>query len=168
MPFFSIVLLLLLVFSCTNSDEISSINPVNWKNRTTLIPALDSLTTGTTYLSVYSQIYSFSEHRSQDLTVTVSMRNTNKKDTIYIQRAEYFGTNGKPIRTYFTQPVFIGPMETVEIIIDNDDRTGGSGANFLFEWSVKSDIHPPLFEAVMISTAGSLGISFVTQGKQID
>jgi hypothetical protein len=154
--------------SCMKKEEVSSINPINWERRMVGLPVLDSLTKGTTYLSVYSQIYSFTEHRSADLTVTVSMRNTNRADTIFIRHADYYDTAGKLIRTYFNQPVFIGPLETVEIIIDEIDRAGGSGANFLFDWMIKPGIHEPFFEAVMISTAGSQGLSFVTEGRRVE
>lgn len=154
--------------SCTEKQEISSINPVNWENRMLNLPQTDSLRKGMTYLSVYSEVYSLTEHRSQDLTATVSMRNTNRTDTIYINRAEYYDTSGKLIRTYIKRPVFVAPMETVEIIIDENDKMGGSGANFLFDWTIKDGVHEPLFEAVMISTAGSLGLSFVTEGKRLE
>jgi hypothetical protein len=134
----------------------------------TSLPVLDSLIEGTTYLSVYSQIYSITEHRSLDLTVTVSMRNVNQSDTIYLDHAKYYNTSGKLIRTYFDKTVFIAPLETIEIVIDKKDRAGGSGANFLFDWKVGAGVHAPFFEAVMISTDGSKGISFVTDGQRVE
>jgi len=41
-------------------------------------------------------------------------------------------------------------LETVEIIIEDRDMEGGSGANFVFDWAIENDKNPPLFEAVMI------------------
>lgn len=164
---FKTFLLMLLTQSCNEKVEISSVDPVNWKKRTVEVELKDSLPHGTTYLSVYSQIYSLTEHRTHDLTVTVSMRNTNKKDTVYINKAEYFDTNGNSIRTYFNKTIFIAPMETVEIIIDEIDQQGGTGANFLFEWTIKPNSNDPFFEAIMISTYGQQGLSFTTQGIKI-
>lgn len=163
-----ILFLTLLIQSCKETDEISSINPVNWEKRTIEFERSDSLVQGTTYLSVYSQIYSQSEHRTHDLTATVSMRNMNKTDTIYITKAEYFNTKGNSIRTYFDKTIFIAPMETVEIIIDERDQEGGTGANFLFYWSIKPNSNNPFFEAIMISTSGQQGLSFTTQGQKIN
>jgi hypothetical protein len=162
-----ILLLMLVIQSCQEKKEVSSIDPVNWSKRMIDRPLNESLTHGTTYLSVYSQIYSQSEHRTHDLTVTVSMRNTTLTDTLYIEKAEYFDTAGKSIRTYFDQPIFIAPMETVEIVIDEIDQDGGTGANFLFSWRIKPESNEPLFEGVMISTSGQQGLSFTTQGKRI-
>ena len=122
---------------------------------------------GSTYLSVYSEIYSESEHRTFNLTATVSMRNTSRSDTVFVHRAEYFNTQGVAIRSYFDRPILIEPMETVEIIIDEDDREGGSGANFIFDWAVRPGSPAPHFESVMISTYGQQGLSFTATGVHI-
>ncbi|MCB0485687.1 MAG: DUF3124 domain-containing protein [Flavobacteriaceae bacterium] len=153
--------------SCNKEKEVSSINPINWSKRTINLTQNDSLVTGTTYLSVYSQIYSQTEHKTHDLTVTVSMRNINRNDTIFIDKAEYFDTKGQSIRTYFDKTIFIAPMEAVEIVIDETDREGGTGANFLFDWKIKQTSQEPLFEGIMISTSGQQGLSFTTHGKRI-
>jgi len=153
--------------SCVDRNEISSINSENWDKRMKDIPLEDTLLKGSSYLSVYSQIYGMTEHRTHDLTVTVSMRNTNLRDTVYINMASYYNTEGKLIRTYFDRPVFLLPMETVEIIIDETDREGGTGANFVFDWTVAPGSNEPFFEAVMISTAGQQGLSFTTSGVRM-
>ena len=158
----------ILTVSCNTKKETSAINPVNWNKRTVNHSLSDSLTQGTTYLSVYSQIYDQSEHRTFDLTVTVSMRNTNMRDTIYINKAEYFDTKGKSIRKYLNETIYIAPMETIEIVINEMDQEGGTGANFLFDWRSHSKLNEPLFEGVMISTSGQQGLSFTTTGKRIN
>lgn len=122
-----------LIVSCNSSEELSSTNPVNWKKRMIDLENMDSLQIGETYLSVYSEIYSITEHRRHSLTNTISMRNISRNDSIFITKAEYFNTKGKLIRTYFDQPIYLLPMETVEIVINEKDREGGTGGNFLFE-----------------------------------
>ncbi len=156
-----------MVFSCEEEKEVSSINPVNWTKRQINNTLNDSLVSGMTYLSIYSQIYSQSEHRTHNLTATVSMRNTNLKDTIFLEKADYFDTHGKLIRTYFNKTIYIAPMETVEIVIDETDKHGGTGANFVFDWKIPPHTHEPFFEGVMISTSGQQGISFTTQGRNL-
>lgn len=166
-PILKILLLCLCIASCQPAADISSINPVNWEKRTITAPLPDSMIQGTTYLSVYSQVYSNTEHRTHDLTATISLRNTNRADTIYIDRAEYFDTHGNSIRTYFDKTIFVAPMETVEIVIDEADQAGGTGANFLFDWRIHSPENEPLFDGVMISTSGQQGLSFATKGHRI-
>ena len=160
-----IIALVILFFSCESEQERSSVNPVNWKKRAVQLNIGDSLIYGETYLSIYSQIYSYTEHRTHDLTSTISMRNTSITDTIYVLSARYFDTHGKLIRTYFKQTIYIAPMETVAIVIDEVDKEGGTGANFLFDWAIQPDCTEPLFEGIQLSTAGR--ISFTTAGKRI-
>jgi len=157
-----------MLMGCENEKEISSYNPNHWEDHYGEIPTRDSLQTGKTYLSIYSHIYSFSLEKSQNLTAMVSLRNVSETDTIYISKADYYNTNGRLIRHYFKKPIFLKPMETVEIVIDETDEHGGSGANFIFEWTSMATTPEPLFEAVMTSLRGSQGLSFTTQGRRID
>lgn len=156
-----------LLLSCKENKEISSYDPVNWNERSAAISPFDSLEEGSTYLSVYSEIYSQTEHRTHNLTATVSMRNIDTKDTLYVEKAEYFNTHGEPIRIYFEKPIYVAPMETVEIVVDETDMEGGTGANFVFEWAKKRSAPDPLFEGVMISTSGQQGLSFTSRGVRI-
>ncbi|MDV7137818.1 DUF3124 domain-containing protein [Maribacter sp. TH_r10] len=165
--FLSLIVLLGLL-GCHEQKEISSVNPENWSKRTIDISKKDSLEYGKTYLSTYSQIYSTSEHKTHNLTAMVSLRNTSDKDTIYVLKANYFDTHGKHVRTYFNNPIFLGPLETAEIIIDEIDVSGGTGSNFIFEWKVPKGCSEPLFEGVMNSTMGQQGLSFTTQGRRIE
>lgn len=156
------------LISCEESNEISSFHPNHWEDHYAVMPKSDSLQTGKTYLSIYSHIYSFSQEKSQSLTAMVSLRNVSEKDTIYISKADYYDTKGKLIRNYFEKPIQLKPLETVEIVIDEADEHGGSGANFIFEWTTKPSTPEPFFEAIMTSLRGSQGLSFTTQGKRIE
>ncbi|UMB55497.1 DUF3124 domain-containing protein [Lutibacter sp. A64] len=157
-----------LISSCEEKSEFSSIQANNWNKRTVKLSAKDTLISGQTYLSVYSQIYSSSEDRTHNLTVTVSMKNINLKDTIYIEKANYYDTKGKLIRTYFNNTIYIAPLETVEIIIDEVDQHGGTGANFVFNWKKEKRTNDPHFESIMISTFGQQGLSFTSQGIKLE
>lgn len=157
--------MLITIGACQSPEnELSSTNPLNWEPRLSHDFKDSTLISGQSYLSIYSHIYSQTEHRQHNLTATVSMRNINQEDTIHISRADYYNTNGQLIRSYFNKPIFVAPLETVEIVIDERDQHGGSGANFIFEWRKPLMAYEPLFEAVMISTSGQQGISFKTTG----
>jgi hypothetical protein len=154
--------------SCQRTKRQSSAHAENWKSRTVTQALPDSLLQGQTYLSVYAEIYSQTEHLTHKLTATVSMRNINMADTIYINKAVYYNTQGQVVRSYFEKTIFIAPMQTVEIVIDETDVEGGTGANFLFDWQAPAGAQEPYFEGVMISTSGQQGLSFTTQGKRVD
>jgi Protein of unknown function (DUF3124) len=156
-----------IVSSCNNDQPSAPPPAVDWSKKLATISKADSLQSGSTYLSVYSHIYALSEKQTTNLTGTISMRNTSQTDTLFIARAEYFDTQGKSVKNYIDKPIFLAPMETAEIIIEQNDATGGSGANFIFDWMIKRSAPEPLFEAIMISTSGGQGLSFITQGKRI-
>ncbi|MAM28991.1 MAG: hypothetical protein CMC13_08205 [Flavobacteriaceae bacterium] len=153
--------------SCVQNRQLSSTDPVNWEKRMLKMAPTDTLENGSTFLSIYSQIFMRTEQDYVDLTVTVSLHNPNMQDSLFINKAVYYNTEGKAIRTYFDKTIFIRPLETVQIVIDGVDNEGGTGANFIFDWQMRPKATEPLFEAIMLSTYGQQGISFVTEGKRI-
>ena len=161
----SLLCIAALAASCTEQIADRLIPTVNWAQRE--VPVPDSLESGTTYLSIYSQIYSEKEKRTHDLTVTVSIRNTDHDQRIYLTGASLYDSKGEKIKNYLSSPAYIDPMETVEIIIDEKDKSGGTGGNFLFHWQKEASANAPLFEAVMISTVGQQGLSFTTTGVDL-
>ncbi len=162
-----LIIALLVMLGCQAEKDLDSIDTENWLKRKIDISQKDSLEYGKSYLSVYSQIYSFSQHEKYNLTGMISLRNTSDVDTIYLLKTEYFDTQGALLRTYFDSPIYLAPMETTEIIIDQKDVAGGTGSNFMFEWKIPPTCPEPLFEGVMISMQGTQGLSFTTQAKRI-
>lgn len=120
----------------------------------------------TSYIPIYSDIYSNSRFYSVLLTATLSIRSTSVKDTTYINSIEYYNTRGELVNSYIDKTLVLGPMETVDYVIDREDNTGGTGANFLVSWGAKRNTKP-LFQAVMISTVGQHGLSFVVDGVSL-
>lgn len=162
-----LLFLSLLILSCQEETDKYPIARENWESRKSSVTDFSDFTVGKTYLPIYSHIYHIHEHRTFDLTSTVSIRNVSMTDSVYLLKADYYNTTGKKIRTYLKKPVYLKPLETVEIIIEEKDIEGGSGANFVFDWATKQAKNPPLFEAVMISTYGQQGLSFTTRGVQV-
>lgn len=165
---FKIVVIALIVNACSGTEtDKYPIKQADWKSKESKIENFDEYFQGKTYLPVYSHIYHVQADRTFDLTITVSMRNISLTDTVFILKADYFNTVGENIRQYIKNPIYLSPLETLEIVIDEQDIEGGSGANFVFDWATPDDKNPPLFEAVMISTYEQQGLSFTTRGVQL-
>lgn len=162
-----ILFLSMLFYSCQSETDKYPVKQADWESRKLEILDFNDFSEGKTYLPVYSHIYHIHEHRTFDLTITISIRNVSQVDSVYILKADYYNTIGGNIREYIKNPIYLKPMETVEIIIAEQDIEGGSGANFMFDWAVKNDKNPPLFEAIMISTNGQQGLSYATRGVQV-
>lgn len=161
---FNAFIAILLIVSCNTEKKSQATEPVNWERRTTDINITHDFLSGKTYLPVYSEIYDQTDENTHLLTITVSIRNTSQTDSLYVTTADYYNTKGEQIRKYIQKPVFLAPLETIEIVIPRLDASGGTGANFIFDWSIKNPTYEPLFEAVMIWTTGNQGISFATHG----
>lgn len=160
-------LLLVFLYSCHEKKKHFVVKPVNWEKRITDLNVEELPCKGTSYLSVYSEIYDMSDETKHLLTATVSMRNTSLTDSLFILKADYFNTSGALIRSYVNKPIFLVPMETLEIVINRRDTSGGSGANFIFDWAMRKENAEPLFESVMIWTTGNQGVSFLTKGVKL-
>lgn len=159
------ICLLFLLNACHSENKKPTPSPeMNWTVRETPSSILDSLESHSSYLSVYSQIYSYTAEETYSLTATVSIHNTSTKDTIFIKSANYYNKHGEQIRSYLSNPIFVKPLESIQIVIAETDEAGGTGANFIFDWATKNETTEPFFEAVMISTSGQQGMSFTTQG----
>jgi len=159
--------IILLLSSCRGEEKHKIIKSTDLGSRIAEISDFSDFVQGKTYLPLYSHIYHRYENQTSDLTITISIRNISITDSIYILKADYYNTDGDNIRQYLNRPIYLKPMESVEIIIAKADKEGGSGANFIFDWAVKNAKNPPLFEAVMISTDGQQGLSFSVRGVQI-
>lgn len=162
---------LLITFAFLNSCDLSkkettpAFHQPDWNSRTLKANGnTDSMKKMQTYLPVYAQIYQVSQERRVNMTATISLRNTDTNDTLFVEQINYYNTEGKLIRKYIDKTVFVKPMETVEIIINSADNEGGTGANFIFDWYTKKETAHPLFESVMVSTEGQQGISFSARG----
>jgi hypothetical protein len=116
------------------------------------------------YVPAYSHIYS-SSGAAVLLATTLSVRNTDPEHPIRIDRVHYFDGDGDLIRELAEDPLLLQPMQTVSFLIEEKDTTGGSGANFVVEWSAQKEINRPIIEAIMI---GDAGLSFKSRGEPID
>jgi hypothetical protein len=92
----------------------------------------------------------------------------DRKVTVTIQQVDYYDAQGKRVRSYLQEPRLLPPLATAEFVIKASDRSGGISASFLVAWESKVRCVPPVVEAVMISTASTQGISFLSQGRVVE
>lgn len=116
------------------------------------------------YVPAYSHIYA-SNGKAMLLATTLSVRNTDPEHPIRVDRVSYFGDDGTPLREMVEQTLVLAPMQTAPFLVEQQDRTSGSGANFVVEWSAREEINRPIIEAVMV---GDGGLSFKSRGEPID
>ena len=120
----------------------------------------------TVYVPAYSHVY-HQDGRPHLLTVTLSVRNTSASRDIVINSVRYFDTNGKEVKSYLEKSLRLAALATTEFLVERNDASGGSGANFLVEWVADNAVTQPIIEAVMIDTSGQQGISFARMGQVV-
>jgi len=118
------------------------------------------------YVPAYSHIY-HGDGDPYQLAITLSVRNTSQDNEIVVKSIRYFDTKGAQVKAYLDKPVRLPALGTTEIVVERDDTSGGSGANFLVEWHAKTPVTEPIIEAVMIATSSHQGISFARRGSVI-
>ncbi|WP_442509031.1 DUF3124 domain-containing protein [Novipirellula sp. SH528] len=121
----------------------------------------------TLYVPAYSHIF----HQSGEprlLTVTLSARNTDRKNDIVLTSVRYYDTSGKERRSLVEKPLRLGPLASTEFVIEQKDKSGGSGASFIVEWMSGQPVNVPVVETVMIDTSNTQGISFVRSATVLE
>ncbi len=117
----------------------------------------------TVYVPSYSHIY-YKGGRPFLLETTLSIRNTDAQHEIAVDLVRYYDTPGRLIKDFLNEPLRLPPLASMDFLVKADDVSGGSGANFIVEWSAPEKVTPPLIEAVMVGIEGQNSISFVRSG----
>jgi hypothetical protein len=97
------------------------------------------------------------------LSALVSIRNTDPKRPLRVLSAKYFDTQGKLIGERVPSPVLLPPLGTLELFVELNDASGGSGANFVIKWEAEQPINPPLVESLHANMDGGKAVIFMTQ-----
>jgi len=121
----------------------------------------------TIYVPAYSHIYSGDREKPFLLTVTVSIRNINPKQPIKITTVDYYETQGNLLTKFMETPVTLKPLASIRYVIPEQDKAGGSGANFMVDWKSDKFVNPPIVESIMIGAKSGQGISFTSRGQAI-
>ena len=103
-----------------------------------------------------------------ELAETVSFRNTDSQNAVVLRSVNYYGSDGKRLRSYLAQPIEVGPFATADFVVTRTDISGGTGANFVINWGATTEVSPPIVEAIMISCGPSRNLSFVSRGLVLD
>lgn len=169
-PFVLLVFISSITFSCINSnpnitesgeDELKVLELDHQINKNNM--AFQD----TIYVPIYSDIYVDEHNQKTLLAATLSIRNTDYKHSLFISKIDYFDTHGNLVRSFINKPIGISPMATVNYVIEKDDDTGGSGANFIVVLNSKNKNIKPIIQAVMMGQIENKGFAFSTDGYSI-
>lgn len=118
---------------------------------------------GSMYVPSYSHIYYHGGSPLQ-LESTLSIRNIDTDQPIYLETVSYYDTDGELVKSYLDQRIKLKPLQTIDFLVEERDSTGGSGANFIVNWNAEDSADQPVMEAVMVGASGSRAIAFSRTG----
>ena len=121
----------------------------------------------TFYVPIYSDIYTDRDNRKVLLSATLSVRNTTLSKSLYINKIDYYSTDGTFVKSYVNSPIELPARGTLNYIVEKEEDKGGSGANFIIEVEGVDDTVTPVIEAVMIGNFSNKGFAFSTVGTPV-
>lgn len=126
----------------------------------------------TLYLPIYSHMLYGNLGKSGKasyvlLSALVSIRNTDTRRPLRVISAKYFDTHGKLLGERVPTAVLLPPLGTLELFVELNDASGGSGANFVVKWEADAPINPPLVEALHANMDGGKAVIFMTQSVPV-
>lgn len=121
----------------------------------------------TLYVPAYSHVYVGDRALEFNLATTLSIRNTDPRDSITVILARYYNSNGVLVREMLKKPISLKPLASTSFFIRERDVTGGFGASFIVKWSADREVNAPVVEAVMVGARAGQGITFVGAGREI-
>lgn len=119
------------------------------------------------YVPAYSEIYFENQNRTLDLSITLSVRNTDSQRAIQLNGVNYYDQRGRLVRNYLPRPRLLPPLATVNFIVDRQDRQGGITPSFGVAWQADARVSQPIAEAVMVSAISNQGLSLLSQGQVV-
>lgn len=165
---FPLILSFIFLFSCTPPEvTIKSKDRIYTYLNADKAPSFEAYQD--VYVSAYSNLYYLDGSRKLYYTVILSLRNISFSDTLYFNRISYINSEGDLLKQYLTDSILVlRPMESLEYIVEQAERAGGAGANFVVSYGIDKGLrNKPIIEAIMSGTAGHHGFAFKTDGVEI-
>jgi hypothetical protein len=159
-------LTLAFVFGCNQETPDSKVE-VQKKQQTISKSALKVAMGNVVYVPAYAQVFYQQNQSTLSLVTTLAIHNTDPKHSLVLRSIRYYSEDGTLLKEYLREPRILSPMATATYGLYPEAPNVGIGANAVVEWVSEQNIAKPIIEAVMISTQGTYGVSFISPGYAI-
>jgi hypothetical protein len=124
----------------------------------------------TVYIAAYPSVYINERGAEFQLTVTLSIRNTDPAHGITITSIKYYDPTGALVKDYLEAPKKLPSLASIRFLAERTKSKGDScGPSFIVKWrSEDKEVNRPIIESIMIGTASTQGISFGSPGRVIN
>ncbi|MGD9543488.1 MAG: DUF3124 domain-containing protein [Methylocystis sp.] len=134
---------------------------------TTSAPAEKLAIRGRTFIPLHSTLIGQGGVTRLNFSGALSIHNASSTNVLAIEKIEYRSGSGKLIENYLSEPIYLKPYASLQVIIAQDDVRGGTGASFTVDWSNAEGSDEPLIEAVMTSYTGPHSYAILSPGRRV-
>lgn len=147
---------------------LSSAQPVIVSpDATTSAPAERLAIRGRTFIPLHSTLIGQGGVTRLNFSGALSVHNASATNILAIDKIEYRSGSGQLIESYLTEPLYLKPYASLQVIIAQDDVRGGTGASFTVDWSNVEGSDEPLIEAVMTAYTGPHSYAILSPGRRV-
>lgn len=115
------------------------------------------------YVAVNTDIYIRSKEQRLPLTNTLCIRNVSVDQPMIVNHVDYYDAEGIKLKDYLAHPVELRPLQSIWLILEGQNKQGGTGTNFLIDWGSMKPIPDPIIESLMAGSSYQLGLSFKSE-----
>lgn len=130
------------------------------------VPAL--AVSGATYVPLYESLYVGGKRSLENLSATLSLRNTSGDQAVIVSAVTYLDKSGAEVASVLEGPRLLAPLAIAELYIDQSSHPDGPVAAAIVDWGTEGPASPPIIEAVIVGSYGAKSISFISRGQAIE
>lgn len=154
------------VFGCNQQTADSKVE-VQGKNQPISKGLVKVAMGNVVYVPAYAQVFYQQNQRTLSLVTTLAIHNTDPKHPLILRSIRYYSEDGTLLKEYLREPRILSSMATAIYGLYPEEPNVGVGANAVVEWVSEQKIMKPIIEAIMLSTQGTYGVSFISPGYVI-
>lgn len=122
---------------------------------------------GRSFVALHSTLIGQGGVTRLNFSGALSIHNTSATQTLAIEKIDYRSGTGDVVESYLSEPIYLKPYASMQVIIAQDDVRAGVGASFTVDWATATGADEPLIEAVMASFVGTRSFSFLSPGRRV-
>lgn len=122
---------------------------------------------GRTFVPLHSTLIGQGGVTRLNLSGSLSIHNASATDLLAVQKIDYRGGSGQIVESYLSEPIYLRPYASMQIVIAQDDVRAGVGASFTVDWATPPGGDEPAIDAVMAGFAGTRSYSFIATSHRV-
>jgi hypothetical protein len=122
---------------------------------------------GRSFVALHSTLIGQGGLTRLNFSGALSIHNTSSTQSLAVEKIDYRSGTGGCVESYLSEPIYLKPYASMQVIIAQEDVRAGVGASFTVDWATAPGADEPLIEAVMASFVGTRGFSFLSPGRRV-